>query len=315
MIRLSIIIPHYKSVEYLAILLNSIPSDDEIEVLVIDDKSPNVVDCEELCIKYPNVRIIHNENILSGAGVCRNIGLSYALGEWVVFADADDYFVKGFYTHIKKYFESEFDAVFFVPTSVDLDTSKTSSRHMNYQRIIENYNSVQSRKNELFLRYHIPVPWSKMVRREFIEKRQIRFEEIIASNDVMFSVKVGHLMEKFDVSTDVIYCVTRSSHNLTMNKNENIFDARVDAFIRFYKFLKDNLTEEEFNILGYNGRDLLIKAFEYGLGIRKVIDTYMKFRKNGIVVFDIKLLNPIFVVNKSIQHYKRYEEVKKHLKS
>ena len=73
-IDLSIIIPHYNSPKLLKKLLDSIPKDRGIEIIVIDDSSKigNDYYNNELKnnIKYNHIQFIDNESSKNGAGVC-----------------------------------------------------------------------------------------------------------------------------------------------------------------------------------------------------------------------------------------------------
>src|SRR5690554_2931847 len=93
---LSIIVPHKNSSKLIKKLLSSIPDDDGIQVIVVDDKSTDK-EKENLrnILDERNIQIISNDLSLSNAGVARNIGINHAIGEWVLFADADDYFTEG----------------------------------------------------------------------------------------------------------------------------------------------------------------------------------------------------------------------------
>jgi glycosyltransferase involved in cell wall biosynthesis len=59
---LSIIIPHYNSIDLLKILLNSIPKKENIQIIVIDDKSTEV-GYKELSINksYKHVQFLMNK--------------------------------------------------------------------------------------------------------------------------------------------------------------------------------------------------------------------------------------------------------------
>lgn len=88
----SIIVPVYKSKEYLAQCMDSIFAQtyDPMEVILVDDGSPD--ECPALCDAYARahtfVRVIHQEN--QGLGMARNAGLRAAKGDYICFVDSDD---------------------------------------------------------------------------------------------------------------------------------------------------------------------------------------------------------------------------------
>lgn len=89
----SVIVPVYKSAEYLECCVNSILNQtyQDIELILVDDGSPD--HCPSLCDSYAaqdaRVRVIHKEN--GGVSTARNAGLDAATGEYVTFVDSDDY--------------------------------------------------------------------------------------------------------------------------------------------------------------------------------------------------------------------------------
>ena len=302
MTDLTIIIPHYNTHDLLKKLLDTIPVYDNIQTIVIDDKSDSdIVKLHALRndAGFNHVAFLDNTTDKKGAGVCRNIGLESAGGEWVLFADADDFFTENFYSKIEKYFKSENDVVFFMPTSVILGKNTSGKRHVPYCRMIENYIKAPDKSNELKIRYSFPVPWSKLIRRALIKRNDVFFDEILVSNDVMFSAKVGHYMTKFEISTETIYCATSNSGSLTKRLNEKNFDIRFSAFIKLHGFLKEMLSENNFKLLGLSGAAYLYLAFVYRLRLKKMLEIITKMKKNKIKIFEVKRdLNPFLVVKK-----------------
>ena len=91
--KISLIVPVYNTMEYLPKCLDSLAAQtlDEIEVLVINDGSPDdsnkvIKEYEE---KYDFIHGYEKEN--GGLSDARNYGIQKATGEYVAFVDSDDY--------------------------------------------------------------------------------------------------------------------------------------------------------------------------------------------------------------------------------
>lgn len=292
--KLSIIIPHYNSPQYLRTLLSSIPDISDIQVIVVDDKSTeHREEYERLREKSvgKNIEFYENDGVKS-AGTCRNIGLLHASGEWLLFADADDYFMEGFYDVVSSYMSSDYDIVFFSPTSVVMGTEELSDRHLVMATKIYNYFENPDWKNELALRYRVMVPWSKLIRRAMVLENRICFEEIIASNDVIFSTKCGYTAKKIAVDTRVIYCVTKHQGSLTAQINKEVIGTRMQVFLRHFLFLKEHLSKEEMNALNMNenGRNMILRALQNGYPLTKIFKSLREYRKYGVKIWGEELL-------------------------
>lgn len=92
-ILISIVIPLYNKEEYIGRCLDSIfcQNNEHIEIIVVDDgstdKGCNIVEN----YKYNNLRLIRKKN--GGVSSARNRGIQEAKGNWIIFMDADDYFL------------------------------------------------------------------------------------------------------------------------------------------------------------------------------------------------------------------------------
>lgn len=293
-IKLSIIIPHYNSLQYLQTLLASIPNIPEIQVIVVDDKSTeNIEEFEKfrkLCAGT-NIEFYDNDGVKS-AGTCRNIGIRHALGEWLLFADADDYFLDGFYDAVSKYMNLYYDMVLFSPTSVVIGTKNLSRRHLAIAKIVHDYYENPDRINELALRYLLRGPCSKLIRKAMILENGIWFEEIIAANDLMFSTKCGYAAKKIAADTHIIYCITANEGSLTTQWSEEILDMRLWANLRYYSFLKERLSEEEMKLLQMNriGRDKILQTLQRGYPLKKIFKVLVEYHKCGVRIWGKDLI-------------------------
>lgn len=96
---LSIIVPVYKVEKYLKRCLDSILAQTykNIEIILIDDESPDNSGaiCDEYALKDNRIRVFHIEN--NGVSSARNFGLKKANGEYIGFADSDDYIAPEMY--------------------------------------------------------------------------------------------------------------------------------------------------------------------------------------------------------------------------
>ena len=91
--KISVIIPVYNAEKYIRETLDSIikQSYKNLEIILIDngskDRSPDIIQKYEA--KYPEIHMIEGSG--KGPGASRNRGLKLAKGDYIVFADADDY--------------------------------------------------------------------------------------------------------------------------------------------------------------------------------------------------------------------------------
>lgn len=315
MIIFSIIIPHYNSPNSLRKLLLTIPNFSDIEVIVIDDKSDKyLTEYQKLTIDFNNKNIIFfaNHSNSKGAGACRNIGIHKAKGKWLLFADADDFFKGDFYSVIKNNSREELDTVYFVPDSLDLYKMVKSNRHIFYKTLIDNYfkNKIGS---ELILKYNFDPPWSKLINRNVIINNNILFDETIAANDVMFSVKLGFHSTKISVSKECIYVVTKGKGTLTQDTSLNVYLSRVDVFINKVKYLNRRLNKKQLNKLKIRGaRGYILLAIENKYSINVIRDIMKKFKENNIKYHLYDYINLWILSKKSFGHFKRFFVDKKY---
>ena len=111
MVKLSIIIPYYNTLEYTRDLLVMLKSQltPEIEILVIDDG------CKEKELdrfKCNEIKIIHLAKNSGGASKPRNVGLDLAQGKYITFIDSDDMVENIYIAKILKAITADPDIIF-----------------------------------------------------------------------------------------------------------------------------------------------------------------------------------------------------------
>jgi len=268
---LSIIIPHYNSTDSLKNLIESIEKEAfRIDVFIVDDHS-EASEKKRLNELVRNINSKKNDYILlenhgKFAGGARNTALNLLSSKWVIFADADDYFTFGWYEIVSKYYQSESDLVFFLPTSFNLSNQKIGQRHRGYQSALLNYTNNKSKKSLDKVRMKIYPPWSKLIKSEFVKENDIRFDEVIASNDIMFSIKIGLSAKNIDVSKENIYCVTEGENTLTTKPTL----ARIKSRIMVMKEANDFLKQKH----PYYFKRFRFYAFEYSIKAKEKLTAH-----------------------------------------
>ncbi len=294
MIKLSIIIPHYNSPKLLCVLLNSIVMNPETQIIVVDDHSTQELEVYRDLIHnsaYQQVSFISNKINKKGAGSARNTGLECASGKYLLFCDADDYLIKGYDQIIAPYLDGESDLVYFSPKSEDLKTHVKADRADKFIELIENYLKQPNEKTRDALRFTFYIPSSKLIKRSLVEKYQICFDEIMVSNDVMFSTKVGAQAENIQASHETIYCLTRSEGTLTTTRQEKNFDTRFEVGLELHRLVKATVGLQRYRSIDLPALIYVIQAFQYKLGFKKAWWVVCQLKKNEIKILRLSLFS------------------------
>ncbi len=224
-INYSIIIPHKNCPDLLSRCLASIPDRDDVQIIVVDDNSDNdkkpVVDARKAEL------IFLDEERAKGAGRARNIGMEKAKGKWLVFSDADDCYTEHLNAFLDKYADdTDTDIVYL---NVHCFNEKGEIWPHEITSIIKAFLKGKSHA-EKRLRYGIWTPWSRMVRKEMVEKHQLRFDELLTCNDKMFCLKCSKLAQKMAVEPTVIYHYYRPAGGSQTDKFRNslVLDSLLD---------------------------------------------------------------------------------------
>lgn len=210
----SFIIPHHNSPELLNRCLDSIPQREDIQIIVVDDNS---AEDKRPCIKRDDVEVIYiDAEQTKGAGRARNYGLKAAKGKWLLFADCDDFYSDNILNILDDHCNKDIDVLFFNCKYVDTNTLEPAG-YLDIKDYIDKFDGTDERL--IPLKYMNNVPWSKMVKKSFVDKYHFGFEEVVNGNDYLFSVLIGHFMRKYCVDKRCAYFYTLNSDSITNKKN------------------------------------------------------------------------------------------------
>lgn len=259
---ISVIIPQKNSLDTLGRLLGSIPVDDRIEIIIVDNSEVPIT--KSLINNHRDYQLLHSDPSRF-AGGARNVGLAAAKGQWLVFSDADDFFAPNAFDYFFSYIESDYDLIYFKVSSVYDDTLQPSNRDEMWNGIIDGY--LNGDIDGIDTRINYVVPWGKMIRKKLVDDNHIQFDEVVASNDVMFSTVVGYSSKNFTVSRDIVYIVTTRKGSLANRRDLGALESRYRVRMRRNIFLKEQ---------GLSGRQISIMSFLYD-SLKFGIKPFLKF--------------------------------------
>lgn len=289
----TIIIPHYNIPSLLERCISSIPQRNDIQIIVIDDCSPNSQELRTTIEKIKSIKNLEFYKTDSGgsAGRARNIGLDHAQGKWLLFADADDFFAPCLSNVMDQYLNAQEDVIYFNFKSVlSNNISINSNRESVYSNFFDQYDKDHKEENFRFL---YCTPWGKMIKRTLIEKNQIRFDETRYANDAMFATLIGCKAKSILPINIPVYVLTERAESLankfcqkpgetairtkvalrvrkTIIEHGYTFDYNYQIYIRILLWNKEykDLLEIYRNISDYNLTKHDVLKIVYQTGIR-----------------------------------------------
>jgi glycosyltransferase involved in cell wall biosynthesis len=301
----SVIIPHKNIPDLLQRCLDSIPRRDDIQILVVDDNSDETLLDFSL---FPGLNDSHVEVYLTkegkGAGYARNIGLAHAKGQWLLFADADDFFTDNAFEHFFAHKDSPHELIYFKVTSCYSDTGEPADRSDCINPFVENC-FYHKRDSENRLRYrHHHVPWGKMVNAALVRNNNIRFEEVVAHNDTMFAVKVGCGACSIAVVNTPVYCVTVRKGSIHHSSSYEGLLSRYLVTLRMNRFLREKRKHK------YQSPTIhyVFASIKYGIvPFLYFIRLSIQYRNNPFIdLFNVRCIKAYFKVRKGVKANRRY---------
>jgi len=250
--KVSVIIPVYNVAEYLPECLDSVIKQTlkEIEIICVDDGSTDnsVEILKEYASKDNRITVIVQKNL--HAGVARNAGLAVAKGKYLSFLDSDDFFEPTLLEENYKIAEKEnVDLVFYQYHTYNNDTKEIErTGGINFECPVneEGYGviSVKDVADRIFTMCN-PMPWNKLIRKELIDKNQVRFQSLTASNDVYFSLVALACSDKIALFyKPFVYYRHNRKDSLKNNRDKNPFNF-YEAYKGVYRTLNNkNLYDE-----------------------------------------------------------------------
>ena len=231
--KISFVIPVYNAENYLKECLDSVVCQlERNELILVDDGSTDSSGkiCDGYAAAWNSVSVLHIEN--HGVAYARNLGVSRAVGEYIVFLDSDDYinkdfsecFVKRsmdadliFYPIRKQYGEKN-----FVPMGDGLEKDRLTNQPAD--AVLDYIASCPK----------FPAsPVGKLVRRELLNQHQIMFPLNIGHEDYDWTYALLQHCKSYDFFEEGLYTYRQLPVSRSSLQNPQNLQAHIDLIERW----------------------------------------------------------------------------------
>ena len=191
--KLSIIVPVYQVEQYIRTCVESIfqqgIADAELEVVLVDDgtKDDSFGQIADLITTHENVTVVRQPN--RGLSAARNMGLTKATGDYVMFLDSDDLLVPNSVPPLLREAERQMPDM-LVAGFVKLDNDEILSK--DYSGLISEAGITAATGKAFFCGPFNPrecYVWRTLYKKAFLDAHNLRFIEGIYFEDVPFTTQ------------------------------------------------------------------------------------------------------------------------------
>ena len=236
MYKVSVIVPVYNTEKYLKKCLDSLVHQTlkEIEIILINDgstdNSQKIID--EYVLKYPKLfKVFSQKN--SGQAVARNLGIKNSKGEFIAFADSDDYLEIDAYEKAYNYaVKNNLDIVCF-----KFYEDKNGIRKKSSYELFKTYD-----KNLKYI-LNETSPCNKIIKNDLLKNNKIKFIENYIYEDLELIPKLALYTDKIGFLDEYLYNYVIHNDSTMRQKNYN---QKLDSIYFVMDSLKNNFKNSKY---------------------------------------------------------------------
>ena len=276
--KISIIIPMYKVEAFIEDCINSVINQTykNLEIILVDDGSPD--DCGKIADEYAKkdarIKSLHKPN--GGLSDARNFGMEYATGDYLMFADSDDFLTEIACEVLVNKIEAE-NADYVIGNYINCyeNGELWPNPVFNKEKYKEFELNIKDYKDSFFIMNS--GVWNKIYRKSFIDDLNLKFEIGIPAEDAIFTTYCFMKARKVVYIPDMVYVYRQrgAATSISMNCTAKYFNGISKAYKIIYENFKEN------NELGFY-RFFYAKSMTYML--YKFIDSQLLTEEEKIEV-------------------------------
>ena len=293
--KVSIVVPCYNAAEYLERCMEHILRQtielENIEIILVDDASTDDGATLNLIMEYEKrfpetiIAIPLEQNMRQGGA--RNIGISYASGEYLMFCDADDWLALNameiLYHTAQEY---QADVVEYLMQEVTEYSNVMQPEDETFGVYLADMRDEEYRKK--ILRVYTDDfslgCMRKFYRLSLIHDNQIRFAEHLMLEEPSFTLPV-RLYEKIHICIDKVLYFYYQTPNSTMRGETHSWDSRKFDNAKVWISLMEDLAKRGFLQKYYDELECMFYDWGYGLSMRMLLQKGYTLTKDEMQFF------------------------------
>lgn len=268
---LSIVLPVFNVEKYLERCIKSILEGTykDLELVIVNDGTKD--NSENIIIryleKYNNITYIVKEN--GGLSHARNVGYTYAKGEYIAFFDSDDYIKKDMYEKLMaKVKDYNYD---IVVCDLYMEYEQTGKKIYVGSNVEKEYKDVEKDNNGISIRKEIMeniyiAVHNKIYKKELIEKtfeNGMPFVNGMYYEDILYTYSILQNTRSISFVKEPLYYYVQRTSSISNNYDKKLYDIITSVEMLIENAVENNRFEDYKEILEY-------------IGIRYMYGTFMK---------------------------------------
>lgn len=257
--KISVIVVIYNTPkQYLKKCIDSIINQTfkDIEIILVNDGSTSEIReiCENYHKKDKRIKLINQEN--QGESIARNVGIKNVETEQFLFVDSDDWIEEDLCEKCYKYINKinfDYEIVLF---NCYVDYVKKEYKNSFYTKKDklnnEDIEQLQLQNIEKgIVKYYPPetnvsVPFCKIYKKEFIDKKQIEYISMVRMTDAVFNMLAFELANKIYLMDEYLYHYRKNEYSICQRYSEDTVKYYEKYFELVNKYIEKYNKNEKF---------------------------------------------------------------------
>ncbi|MDR2356392.1 MAG: glycosyltransferase [Clostridiales Family XIII bacterium] len=264
---ISVVIPCYNVENYIVKCLESVLSQSHgnLEVIVVNDGSTDGT-ADRIKPYLTDKRVVYMNRPNAGVSAARNAGTDAARGDFLAFADSDDFLAPDMY-----------ERLYAAVREAGADTAVCDYNLVYEDRTVTAYSQIRDETTDVyddvygyFMKYCACARpnnyiWTRLYKTEIVKKSGVRFEPYRIGDDTLFNFKLlPHIRRVVFVAGGLYNYLQRSDSNVyTFANKGNPAEVYADTFQALADYYRENDCKEFLAVLPIHAFTRLRSVFFY----------------------------------------------------